>query len=84
MPKKTLETKEYSYTVVYEPVKEGGYQVTVPLLPGLITYGRTFEEARKMARDAVCCYVEALLKDKEEVPKETALVQEKIAVTMPS
>ena len=83
MPKKTLETKEYSYTVVYEPVKEGGYQVTVPLLPGLITYGRTFEEARKMARDAVRCYVEALLKDKEEVPKETALVQEKIAVTMP-
>lgn len=62
MPKKAFKTKEYSYTVVYELVKEGGYQVTVPLLPGLITYGRTFEEAREMARDAICCYLESLLK----------------------
>jgi|SRR3989441_6085570 len=35
-----------------------GYQVTVPLLPGLITYGRTLAEAREMARDAILCHVE--------------------------
>ena len=34
-----------------------GYQVTVPLLPGLITYGRTLAEAREMARDAIRCYI---------------------------
>lgn len=56
MKKKKFLTKEYSYTVVYEPAKEGGYQVAVPLLPGLVTYGRTFDEAREMARDAIQCY----------------------------
>jgi len=30
-----------------------GYQVTVPLFPGVITYGRTLAEAREMARDAI-------------------------------
>ena len=40
-----------------------GYQVTVPLLPGLVTYGRTFGEAREMARDAIRCHLEGLRKD---------------------
>ena len=53
-----LTTKEYAYTVVYEPVGKKGYQVTVPLLSGLITYGRSFEEAREMAVDAIRCYLE--------------------------
>ncbi len=48
--KKKLLTNEYSYTVVCEPVGRKGYQVVVLLLPGLVTYGRTFEEARTMAR----------------------------------
>ncbi|HYS23374.1 MAG TPA: type II toxin-antitoxin system HicB family antitoxin [Candidatus Eisenbacteria bacterium] len=40
-----------------------GYQVTVPLLPGLITYGRTRSEACEMARDAIRCHVNGLLTD---------------------
>jgi len=58
MKKQRILTKEYSYTVIYGSVKKGGYQVTVPLLPGLLTYGRDFEEARKMARDAIRCDVD--------------------------
>ncbi len=41
---------EYSFTVIYEPVKGGGYQITVPVLPGVISYGRDIEEAKKMTR----------------------------------
>lgn len=82
MQKKTLKTNEYSYTVVYEPAKEGGYQVSVPLLSGLVTYGRNFEESRKMARDAIRCYIEGLIKEKEKVPKESTLLQEKVTVTV--
>lgn len=63
MKKKRFSTKEYSYTVIYEPIKEGGYLVIVPLLPGLITYGRNFEEAKKMARDAIRCHLEAFRKN---------------------
>jgi HicB-like antitoxin of HicAB toxin-antitoxin system len=41
-------------------LEASGYQVTVPLLPGLITYGRTLAEAREMARDAMRCHLEGL------------------------
>jgi len=82
MAKKFFRSKEYSYTVIYEPVKEGGYKVIVPLLPGLITYGRTLEEAREMARDAIRCYIEGLLKEKEEVPQEKSVLQEKVSISL--
>jgi len=82
MAKQIIRTKEYSYTVVYEPVKEGGWQVIVPLLPGLITYGRSLEEARKMARDAIRCYIESLLKEKEKIPQEKSILQEKISISL--
>ena len=61
---------EYGYTVIYEPLAEGGYQVIVPALPGIVTYGRTIEEAREMARDAIVCHIRGLLKDGEEIPED--------------
>ena len=81
MVKKSIHSKERSYTVIYEPVKEGGYQVLVPLLPGLVTYGRTLDEARKMAQDAIRCYLESLLKRKEKVPQEKGILQEKLSIS---
>ena len=53
---------EYGYTVIYEALSEGGYQVIVPALPGIVTYGRYIEEAREMARDAIVCDLRGLLK----------------------
>ena len=84
MANKKITTTEYSYTIIYEPIAEGGYQVSVPLLPGVITYGRTFEEAKKMARDAVKCCVESLQKDREKVPTETSLLQERVTISLAS
>ncbi|MFH1099222.1 MAG: type II toxin-antitoxin system HicB family antitoxin [Candidatus Uhrbacteria bacterium] len=76
-------TKEHSYTVLYEPVRgKKGYQVTVPLLPGLVTFGRTFEEARDMARDAIRCYLEALRKERVRIPTERSMLQERVTVVM--
>jgi antitoxin HicB len=59
---------EHEYRVIYEPLAEGGFQVIVSALPGIVTYGRTLEEAREMAQDAISCHVQGLLKDNEEVP----------------
>jgi antitoxin HicB len=42
-----------TYTFVFNPEPEGGYTVTCPALPGLVTYGETLDEARAMARDAM-------------------------------
>ncbi len=59
-----------------------GYQVTVPLLPGLITYGRTLSEAREMARDAIRCHIEGLRKDGEPIPDEKSARKEKLRVAL--
>lgn len=82
MAKRIIRTKEYSFTVMYDPIKEGGYQVIVPLLRGVVTYGRTFEEAREMARDAILCYLESMRKDRETIPSESFLLQEKVTVAV--
>lgn len=62
--------KIYRYTVIFEPAEEGGYVVTVPALPGCITQGDTFEEAVRMAKDAIKGYLECLIDLKEPIPKE--------------
>ena len=53
----------YQYAVIFDPNGQG-YTVTVPNLPGLVTEGSNLKEAREMAKDAIRCYIEALLKDK--------------------
>ena len=60
---KKRKEKIYQYEVIFDSNK-GGYTVTVPNLPGLVTEGSNLREARKMAKDAIRCYIEALLKDK--------------------
>ena len=52
------------YTAVFDK-EDDGYTVTVPALPGLVTGGRTLEEARGMALEAIRCHLESLLKDGE-------------------
>ncbi len=61
---------ERGYRVIYEPLTEGGFQVIVPALPGIVTYGRTLEEAREMAQDAITCHLQGMLKDNEEIPED--------------
>ncbi len=60
-----------NYHVIFEEQPEGGYTVTVPALPGCITEGDTFEEAKEMAADAIKLYVQCLIEDGEEVPVDT-------------
>jgi predicted RNase H-like HicB family nuclease len=59
-----------------------GFQVTVPMLPGVITYGRTLSEAREMARDAIRCHLEGLRKDGERIPDEKNARKEKLRVAL--
>ncbi|OGN87637.1 MAG: hypothetical protein A2Z74_01645 [Chloroflexi bacterium RBG_13_46_9] len=57
--------KIYNYTVIFEPLPEGGYNVVVPAIPEIITFGETLKEAKAMAEDAVKCYIESALKANE-------------------
>jgi antitoxin HicB len=59
-----------TYRVLLKKEPEGGYTVTVPTLPGCVTYGDTIEEAVEMAREAIELYLENLREHGEEVPTE--------------
>lgn len=66
---KAVASDAYTYTVSFEPDEEaGGYTVTCPALPGLITEGDTLEEARARAAGAILCYLESLRKDGLPLP----------------
>ncbi len=81
-----MQREEYNFTVLFEPAEEGGYVVTCPALPGLVTEGDTLEEARAMARDAIRAYLESLRKDGQPIPADKKLaldpVKEEIRVAL--
>jgi len=74
---------EYSYTVLFEAAEEGGFVVTCPALPGLVTEGDTLEEARRMAQDAIRAYLESLHKDHQPIPLDRPPLKEEIHVMLP-
>ena len=49
-----------SYAVVFTPAEEGGYTATVPSLPGCISEGDSFEEAKKNITEAIALYTEVV------------------------
>jgi antitoxin HicB len=50
----------YKLPLVLDPQPEGGYVVTCPLLPELITEGDNVQDALQNANDALVAIVEAL------------------------
>ena len=60
----------YQFTIIIERQPEGEYLVSVPALPGCYTEGRTLEDAREMANDAIRAYCASLLKHDEPIPVE--------------
>lgn len=71
---------EYRYRVLMRKEPEGGYTVTVPVLPGCVSYGATVDEACEMAREAIALYIEDLVACGEEIPSEEDLIECMLAV----
>ncbi len=59
MRRKTKKTIS-SYTALFTPAEEGGYTVTVPALPGCISEGNSFEDARMNISEAIELYLEVI------------------------
>jgi predicted RNase H-like HicB family nuclease len=64
-----------------KPARPRGYRVTVPSLPGLVTFGRTRSEAWVMAEDAIRCHLEGLRKDGVPIPDEAAAQFRKLKIS---
>ncbi len=63
--------KQFTYRVLLNKEPEGGYTVTVPALPGCITYGENVDQALAMAKEAIELYIESLVEHNEPIPDES-------------
>ena len=61
---------ERMFRIKLTPEADGGYTVTVPSLPGCVTWGETIEEAKKMAKEAIFLYVEDMEANNEKIPND--------------
>jgi predicted RNase H-like HicB family nuclease len=61
---------ERMFRIKLTPEPEGGYTVTVPSLPGCVTWGETIEEAKEMAKEAILLYVEDMEANNEKIPND--------------
>ena len=59
-----------TYTIVVEPEETGGYVVSVPALPGCFTHGKSIEECRARAVEAIEVHIAGLQADGEAIPEE--------------
>ena len=53
-----------------QPEPEGGYTVTVPSLPGCISYGETFEKAMEMIKEAMTGWLDVAKKEGVPIPEQ--------------
>jgi predicted RNase H-like HicB family nuclease len=65
-----------NYKVIMTPDETGGFVVTCPALPGLVTEGDTLQEAREMAEEAILCYLEGLEKLGEPFPTDNTIAED--------
>lgn len=69
-----------TYKIRLQKKEEGGYTVSVPSLPGCITYGQNIDEAIAMAKEAIELYIESLVEHGEEIPTENNTLEYSITV----
>ena len=73
-PEARVSVGQYTFTVVITPNDPDGYLVTCPALPGLVTEGETFDEAREMAADAITCHLESMIEDGLPIPVDMTII----------
>jgi len=74
------------YVCNFRPEPEGGYTVTCPAFPEIVTYGASLEEARHNAREAIELCLEVYQEDRLPPPPPDAdprtPVEELVAVKL--
>jgi antitoxin HicB len=77
MPRGSTKEKPKVFQVIrggvvfeFQSEPEGGYTVTVPSLPGCISYGETFEKAMDMIKDAMVGWLAVAREEGVPVPEQ--------------
>ena len=66
---------QLTYKILLHKEPEGSYTVSVPALPGCITFGETIEQAIQMAKEAIELYIEELQERGEEIPDDSGTLE---------
>lgn len=76
--------KILSSFAVFDSAEEGGYNVSFPDFPGCVTFGKTFEEARKKAKEILELWLEELTSQKQKIQfKAKRPIIDEIKVALP-
>jgi len=76
--------RRFVFSVVFRPEPEGGFTVTVPSLPGCVTYGKNLIQARRMAEEAISLYLEDMIAEGQPLPREDASYLANLEVKIPT
>jgi len=68
MPKRTAMGDDLGYRCRFQAEPEGGYTVTCPRLPPVVSYGRTLAEARANAREAIALVLDVYRDEGRPIP----------------
>ncbi len=61
------------YIVLLRKEEDSDYGVNFPDFPGCATAGKTLEEARQLAGEALRLHIEGMIEDGEEIPEPSTL-----------
>jgi antitoxin HicB len=70
-----------NYRVLLHREPEGGYTVSVPALPGCITFGENVDHAIEMAKEAIAIYIEELQARKEDIPNDNDTLEYSLSLS---
>jgi antitoxin HicB len=76
-------SKSLTYKILLHREPEGAYTVTVPALPGCITYGENIDHALEMAKEAIELYVTELKVKGLEIPDDSMTLEYSLSLSNP-
>ena len=71
----------YTFKILLRKESEGGFTVTVPALPGCVTYGENVDESIAMAKEAIELYIEELKERGEAIPDDSNTLEYSLNVS---
>lgn len=73
--------RNLTYKIFLHKEPEGEYTVTVPALPGCITYGENVDHAISMAKEAIALYISELKEKGEAIPDDSETLEYSMQIT---
>ncbi len=73
----------HTFKVVFVPEPEGGFTVTVPELPEVVTCGQDMDEAIRMAQEAIELALEVRLEEGDPIPGKQGVEIKDLTITIP-